>query len=187
LKIGYAFTGSYCTFEKSLKALQEVVDAGHTVYPIMSENAYATDTRFGSAAGFRDRIETITGHPIIHTIAQAEPIGPKRMFDVLCIAPCTSNTAAKLAWGITDTAVTMAAKSHLRNARPVVIGISTNDALGNSAKNIGLLMNTRHYIFVPFAMDDAVNKPRSMVCDFTQLLPTLEAASEGREPVKKVF
>ena len=187
MKIGYALTGSFCTFQQSLEARQQLVDAGHSVYPIMSENAYSTDTRFGTAAFFRKQLTERCGHSIIHTITDAEPIGPKKYFDVLCVAPCTSNTMAKLALGITDTAVTMAVKSHLRNARPVVIGVSTNDALANSAKNIGTLMNYRCYYFVPFTMDNPVAKPRSMVCDFTQLLATVEAAYQGIEPVQKVF
>ena len=134
MKIGYCLTGSFCTFSKSIKALESIVSAGHMVVPIMSENAYSTDTRFGKAVDFQNKLVEITGNSIIHTIDKAEPIGPQKMFDVLCIAPCTGNTLAKLALGITDTTVTMAAKSHLRNSRPVVIGVSTNDALGNSAK-----------------------------------------------------
>jgi dipicolinate synthase subunit B len=153
----------------------------------MSEAAYTTDTRFGPASFYIKALETLTGNSVIHTITEAEPIGPHKLFDVLCVAPCTSNTLAKLALGITDTAVTMAVKSHLRNARPVVIGISTNDALGNAAKNIGALLNYRCYYFIPFSMDDAVNKPRSMVCDFSQTLATVEAAFKGIEPVQKVF
>lgn len=187
MTIGYAMTGSFCTFAKSLEALSELVQAGHTVIPVMSETAYATDTRFGPAEFFVNAMETLTGNNVIHTITEAEPIGPQKLFDVLCVAPCTSNTMAKLAHGITDTAVTMAVKSHLRNARPVVIGISTNDALGNAAKNIGTLMNYRCYYFIPFSMDDAVNKPRSMVCDFTKVRETIEAAYQGLEPVQKVF
>ena len=140
MKIGYCLTGSFCTFSKSIKALEPIVSAGHMVVPIMSENAYSTDTRFGKAVDFQNKLVEITGNSIIHTIDKAEPIGPQKMFDVLCIAPCTGNTLAKLALGITDTTVTMAAKSHLRNSRPVVIGVSTNDALGNSAKNIGSLL-----------------------------------------------
>ncbi|MCR5207522.1 MAG: dipicolinate synthase subunit B [Eubacterium sp.] len=187
MKIGYCFTGSFCTFKKSLEVLRKLVSSGHSVTAVMSENAYSTDTRFGSAEYFRNEIANITGNAIIHTISEAEPIGPKRMFDVLCVVPCTGNTLAKLASGITDTSVTMAVKSHLRNYRPVVIGVSTNDALAGAAKNIGALMNYRNYYFVPFSMDDCINKPRSMVCDFTKVITTLEDACCGKEPVLKIF
>lgn len=187
MKIGYCLTGSFCTFAKSIEALKGIVNAGHEVTAIMSETAYSTDTRFGTAKSFHNELTDITQREIIHTINQAEPIGPKRMFDVLCVAPCTGNTLAKLASGITDTAVTMAVKSHLRNARPVVIGISTNDALGAAAKNIGALMNYKNYFFVPFTMDDCINKPKSMVCDFTKIMNTIEGAYKGVEPVQKIF
>lgn len=187
MKIGYCLTGSFCTFKKSIAALEEIVSAGHSVTPIMSENAYSTDTRFGDANDIQNELINITGNSIIHTIKDAEPIGPKKMFDVLCVAPCTGNTLAKLSNGITDTCVTMAVKSHIRNARPVVIGVSTNDALGAAAKNIGILMNYKNYYFVPLGMDDCINKPKSMVCDFTKLLHTIELAYEGKEVVQKVF
>ena len=153
----------------------------------MSENAYKTDTRFGTADYFKNELFSVTGNDIIHTIPQAEPIGPKKMFDVLAIVPCTGNTLAKLAGGITDTAVTMAVKSHLRNARPVVIGVSTNDALGGAAKNIGQLMNYKNYYFIPFSMDDCNHKPKSMVCDFTKTLHTIELAANGKEIAQKIF
>lgn len=187
MKIGYCFTGSFCTFNKSIDALKKLVDAGHEVTPIMSETAYTTDTRFGTAEHFINTIQKITGKSIIHTIQFAEPIGPKKLFDIICVVPCTGNTLAKLANGITDTAVTMAVKSHLRNSRPVVIGVSTNDALGGAAKNIGALMNYKNYYFVPFSMDDCVNKPRSMVCDFTKVLTTVEDAEKGIEQQLKIF
>lgn len=187
MKIGYCLTGSFCTFSKSIKALESIVSAGHMVVPIMSENAYSTDTRFGKAVDFQNKLVEITGNSIIHTIDKAEPIGPQKMFDVLCIAPCTGNTLAKLALGITDTTVTMAAKSHLRNSRPVVIGVSTNDALGNSAKNIGSLLNYKNYYFVPFGMDDCDSKPKSMVCDFPQILFTIETAAQGIEVNQKIL
>ncbi len=187
MKIGYCLTGSFCTFSKSLDALRELVAAGHQVTPIMSENAYKTDTRFGTADYFKNELFSVTGNDIIHTIPQAEPIGPKKMFDVLAIVPCTGNTLAKLAGGITDTAVTMAVKSHLRNARPVVIGVSTNDALGGAAKNIGQLMNYKNYYFIPFSMDDCNHKPKSMVCDFTKTLHTIELAANGKEIAQKIF
>lgn len=187
MNIGYCFTGSFCTFEKSMEALKALVRDGHNVTPIMSENAYTMDTRFGDAVDIQNRLIEITGNSIIHTIEQAEPIGPKKMFDVLAIIPCTGNTLAKLANGITDTSVTMAAKSHLRNSRPVVIGVSTNDALGAAAKNIGMLLNYKNYYFVPFGMDNCIMKPKSMVCDFKRVSETIEAAEKGIEINKKIF
>lgn len=179
MNVGYCFTGSFCTFNKSIESLKQIVSAGHNVVPIMSENAYSTDTRFGTCEHFNNEIEEITHNKIIHTITQAEPIGPHKMFDVLCVVPCTGNTLAKLANGITDTSVTMAVKSHLRNSRPVVIGISTNDALAGAAKNIGKLMNYKNYIFVPYGMDDPINKPKSLVCDFSKVLETIESCNKN--------
>ncbi len=187
MNVGYCFTGSFCTFSKSIEALKDIVKAGHNVTPIMSENAYNTDTRFGDAVDIQNEIINITGNSIIHTIEKAEPIGPKKLFDVLCVVPCTGNTLAKLSTGIADTAVTMAVKSHLRNSRPVVIGVSTNDALGGAAKNIGILMNYKNYYFVPLGMDDCFNKPKSMVCDFTKVLKTIESAANGEEILQKIF
>lgn len=187
MNIGYCFTGSFCTFSKSIEALKELVKAGHNVTPVMSENAYNISTRFGDAVDIQNRIIEITGNSIIHTIEKAEPIGPKKMFDVLCVVPCTGNTLAKLSNGITDTSVTMAVKSHLRNSRPVVIGVSTNDALGGAAKNIGNLMNYKNYYFVPFGMDDPLNKPKSMVCDFTKVGRTVELAANGEHIQQKIF
>lgn len=187
MNIGYCLTGSFCTFSKSIQAVEKLVKAGHNVTPVMSENAYSTDTRFGNAVDIQNKLIEITGNSIIHTIEQAEPVGPKKMFDVLAIVPCTGNTLAKLAGGITDTAVTMATKSHLRNNRPVVIGISTNDALGAAAKNIGTLMNYKNYYFVPFGMDNYIEKPKSMVCDFEQVEKTIDAAKNGEEIMKKIY
>ena len=187
MKIGYCFTGSFCTFSKSIEELKKIVSAGHSVVPIMSENAYSTDTRFGDARDIQEQLIQITGNSIIHTISAAEPIGPKKMFDVLIVAPCTGNTLAKLASGITDTSVTMAVKSHLRNSKPVVIGVSTNDALGAAAKNIGILRNYKNYYFVPLGMDDCINKPKSMVCDFTKVLSTALLAAQGKEVSQKII
>ena len=187
MNIGYCFTGSFCTFSKSIEALKELVKAGHNVTPVMSENAYNMSTRFGDAVDIQNRIIEITGNSIIHTIEKAEPIGPKKMFDVLCVVPCTGNTLSKLSNGITDTSVTMAVKSHLRNSRPVVIGVSTNDALGGAAKNIGNLMNYQNYYFVPFGMDDPLNKPKSMVCDFTKVSQTVALAAEGKHALQKIY
>ena len=187
MKIGYALTGSFCTFSKSLDALRDLVAAGYDVYPVMSETAYNTDTPFGDAEYFQKEIKSITGHDIIDKIEQAEPIGPKKLFDILCIVPCTGNTLAKLANGIADTAVTMAAKSHLRNSRPVIIGVSTNDALGAAAKNIGNLMNYKNYYFIPFGMDDCIHKTKSMVCDFSLVTDTVNKVANGEEILKKIF
>lgn len=187
MNIGYCFTGSFCTFKKSLEAMKALIDSGYNVIPIMSESSYKTDTRFGTAEFFINEIEKLTGNKIIHTIVEAEPIGPKKLLDLICVVPCTGNTLAKLASGIADTSVTMAVKSHLRNSRPVVIGVSTNDALGGAAKNIGALMNYKNFYFVPFSMDDYVNKPRSMVCDFTKVTATVEDALKGVEPTLKIF
>ena len=179
MNIGYCLTGSFCTFSKSINALEELVKRGHNVTPIMSETAYSVDTRFGDAVDFQNKLIQITGNSIIHTIEQAEPIGPKKLFDVLAIVPCTGNTLAKLAAGITDTSVTMATKSHLRNNRPVVVGISTNDALGAAAKNIGALLNYKNYYFVPFGQDDSFKKPASLKSDFSLIPDTLECALRG--------
>lgn len=187
MNIGYCFTGSFCTFSKSMEVLEALVKSGHNVTPIMSENAYTIDTRFGDAVDIQNKLIQITGNSIIHTIEQAEPIGPKKMFDVLAIVPCTGNTLAKLAAGVTDTSVTMATKSHLRNSRPVVIGVSTNDALGAAAKNIGALLNYKNYYFVPFGMDNCLLKPKSMVCDFSKVKETIELAEKGVEIDRKVF
>ncbi|MCD7785604.1 MAG: dipicolinate synthase subunit B [Oscillospiraceae bacterium] len=175
-RIGFAVTGSFCTFRSAFEVAEVLVKAGYELTPIMSFNAYNLSTRFGTAEENRARIENITGHEIIHTIESAEPIGPKRLFDLIVICPCTSNTLAKLATGINDTPVTMAVKSHLRNQRPVVIAVSTNDALAGAAKNIGLLENMKHYYFVPYRQDDYILKPFSIVADFSKLQKTIELA-----------
>lgn len=185
LRIGYAITGSFCTFEKSFEAAQKLADMGHKLTPIASFNSYKLSTRFGTAEENRRRLEAICGNKIIHTIEDAEPIGPKRMFDILVVAPCTSNTLAKLAVGVNDTPVTMAVKSHLRNSRPVLIAISTNDALAAAAKNIGTLQNYRNYFFLPYRQDDTKQKPMSMVADFSLMPNAIEAAirSEQLQPI----
>lgn len=164
--IGFALTGSFCTFDKAIEQMKVLCAAGHNVTPIMSFHAYNLDTKFGCASAFISQIEEVCQHSIIHTIQQAEPIGPQKMFDVLLIEPCSGNTLAKMAAGIVDTPVLMAAKSHLRNAKPVVLAVSTNDALGNSAKNIGFLMNVKNIYFVPMGQDEIHLKPRSVVADF---------------------
>ena len=181
INLGFALCGSFCTFSKAVNALRELKDEGYCITPIMSGTAYATDTRFGKAKDFNREIEEITSHEIIHTIFQAEPIGPKKLLDILLVCPCTGNTLAKIANGVTDTAVTLAVKAHLRNERPVVLFVSTNDALGASAKNIGLLMNCRNIYFVPMKQDDFVNKPNSVVADFASISPALRNALEGKQ------
>ena len=179
--VGFAICGSFCTFGKVLDRLQTLCDAGFHIIPIMSFNACSTDTRFGSAESFVQRLEAMTGNKVICTIADAEPIGPKKMLDLLIVAPCSGNTLAKLAVGIADTPVTLAVKSQLRNARPVLIGISTNDALSTAAANIGTLMSRKHYYFIPYRQDDYINKPTSIVADFSQILPAATAALAGQQ------
>lgn len=181
LTVGYAFCGSFCTLEASLSPLRELVQRGAAVYPIMSEAAYGTDTRFGTAQSFRERIEAICAHPVWHTLTETEPIGPKKLLDLLVIAPCTGNTLGKLAGGITDSAVTLAAKAHLRNARPLLLAVSTNDALRASAENIGKLMRAKDVYFVPMRQDDPLHKPTSVVADFDRLVPAAEAALQGEQ------
>lgn len=181
LTVGFALCGSFCTFEKVINELKIIKDEYANVIPIMSFNAYSTDTRFGKAEYFIDKIEYICGNKVISTITEAEPIGPKKMLDILVIEPCTGNTLAKLANGITDTSVTLAAKAHLRNERPLVIAVSTNDALSGAAKNIGHLMNYKNIYFVPMRQDDAVNKPRSVVADFTKTIDTIDSALKGKQ------
>ncbi len=178
-KIGFAMTGSFCTFEKAFGTAEELVALGADVCPIMSFNAAAINSRFGTAQQNRSRLENICRRPMIRTIEDAEPIGPKKMFDILIVAPCTANTLAKLALGITDTPVTMAVKSHLRNGRPVLIAISTNDALAGCAKNIGALQNYRNYYFVPYCQDNYKAKPYSAVADFSRITEAAESALEG--------
>ena len=179
LRVGFALCGSFCTLSKAIAEMRELKSKGADILPIMSENAYSVDTRFGKAEDIVREIEDICGKPVIHTITDAEPIGPKKMIDILIIEPCTGNTLAKLANGVTDTAVTMAAKAHLRNGRPLVIAFSTNDGLSGSAENIGKLLNRRNVYFVPFRQDDAAKKPRSLQSDFGLIDQTVEAALRG--------
>ena len=180
-RIGLALTGSFCTFEKALEAAKALITDGWDVVPIFSENAYTTDTRFGRAKDWVDTFESLTGNKAISSLVQAEPIGPQKLLDLLLIAPCTGNTLAKLTYGITDTCVTMSAKSQLRNGRPVLIAVSTNDALGASMRNISLLKNTKNIYFVPLKQDDPVSKPNSMVADFSQIEKTISAALSGQQ------
>ena len=181
VRIGCAMTGSFCTFKYVFEAWRALARTGAELTPIMSENSYACDTRFYPASEARDIFSGICGREIIHTIPQAEPIGPKKLLDILVIAPCTGNTLAKLAHSIADTPVTMAAKSHLRNGRPVLLAIASNDALAGAAENIGKLLGRRHYYFVPFGQDDPQNKPTSMIADYTKIPQALCKALEGQQ------
>lgn len=181
IKLGYAMCGSFCTFSKTITQIKYLVETGYDVYPIFSEFAYMTDTRFYKAREFIDEVEKICCKESISTISEAEPIGPKKMLDILTVAPCTGNTLSKLALGITDTSVTMAVKAHLRNERPLVIGVSSNDALSTTAKNIGLLLSRKNIYFVPFGQDDSENKPRSMVCDFNLIPEAIESALANKQ------
>ncbi|MBO4693725.1 MAG: dipicolinate synthase subunit B [Clostridia bacterium] len=176
ITLGYAFCGSFCTISQSLKELEKLSKLDIKIKPIMSEIVYNTDTRFGKARDLVKRVEELCNEKVIHDIPAAEPIGPKGLLDILVVSPCTGNTTAKIALGITDTPVTMAVKAHLRNNRPVIIGLATNDALGASAKNIGLLQNTKNIYFIPFCQDDPVNKSTSLVCDFSKTADTIENA-----------
>ena len=180
VKLGLALCGSYCTYDKVLAAAEALAEE-YELTALMSETASRTDSRFGEAAGFRARLEALTGRPVIDSITGAERVGPERLFNALVIAPCTGNTLAKLAAGITDTAVTMAAKSHLRNGGPVVIALSTNDALSGSAPAIAALLNRKNYYFVPFGQDDPDGKPASLQADFTKIAQTVDAALAGRQ------
>ncbi len=183
--IGFAMCGSFCTFSKAFTQMQNLVDMGYKVLPIMSQNAYETDTRFGKASEMVKKAEEITGEKVLHTSVQTEPIGPKEMCDLLIVAPCTGNTLAKLSLGVTDTSVTMATKSHLRVLRPVLLCVATNDALGASAQNIGRLMNTKNVYFVPMKQDDCIKKPNSLVADFDKIPICVEYAlrHEQYQPV----
>ncbi len=181
LSVGFALCGSFCTFHKAIPCMQALADRGAAVVPILSETAYGTDTRFGTAADFRSRIETICGQRILHTLTDVEPIGPKKLLDLLIIAPCTGNTLGKLANGVTDSCVTLAAKAHLRNGRPLLLAVSTNDALGASAQNIGRLLTAKHMFFVPMGQDDPLHKTNSVVADFDRLVEAAEAALRGEQ------
>ncbi|MBD8924136.1 MAG: dipicolinate synthase subunit B [Clostridia bacterium] len=180
-KIGFVLTGSFCTFSKTIPKMKELIEKGAEVIPIMSFNSYNLDTKFGKAQDFINEIEEITGKKIIHTIQEAEPIGPKRLTDIMVVAPCSGNTMAKLACDIIDTPATMAVKSHLRNNLPVVIAPSTNNGLSGNAKNIGILLNRKHYYFVPFRQDNPITKPRSIVFDSEYIVKTIESALEHEQ------
>lgn len=180
LTIGFAFTGSYCTFSKIFPVLEEISKSAEVI-PVFSNNSAETDTRFGRSAEFVERAEKVCGKKAITTIAEAEPIGPKKLIDALVIAPCTGNTIAKLANGIADTTVTLAAKSQLRNNRPVIIAVSTNDGLGANAVNIGRLLARKNIYLVPFGQDDCIEKENSVVADFKQIPATIAAALKKRQ------
>lgn len=179
--IGFAITGSFCTFDKIIPQINVLKDEGANIIPVFSFHAYNMDTRFAKAEEFVEKVTDAAGTTAIRTIQQAEPVGPTKMFDIMVIAPCTGNTAAKLVHGITDTPVLMAAKAHMRNNRPLVIAISTNDALGINFQNIGKLMVMKNIYFVPFGQDNYVSKPNSMIADLTKLKDTLEAALDGKQ------
>ncbi len=181
LTVGFALTGSFCTFQQVIPQVQVLVNEGYRVIPILSEISSVTDTRFGNAAEFILRLETITGNSAIRSIKAAEPIGPKKLLDALVIAPCTGNTIAKMANGIADTTVTLAAKSHLRNKRPIVLAVSTNDGLGANAKNLGVLLARKHLYFVPFGQDDCIEKENSLVAKMDMILPTLREALSQKQ------
>ena len=179
--IGVAFTGSFCTYENVFAELNKLAEQGAIVQNIFSDASQTLDSRFGNASDFIRKAEEITGIKPMLTIPQAEPIGPKSLLDILVIFPCTGNTIAKLANGITDTPVLMAAKAHLRNNKPLLISISTNDALGMNMKNIGMLLNSKNIYFIPFGQDNPAKKPNSMIAHTNLLIPSLEAALSGRQ------
>lgn len=180
-RIGFAVCGSFCTFEKAFASARELISLGCELTPIMSFNAASLNTRFGKASEHRSLFEGISGRPLIATIEDAEPIGPKKPFDLMIVAPCTGNTLAKLALAITDTPVTMAVKAHMRNQRPTLIALATNDALSGSAKNLGMLQNVRGYFFVPFEQDDPAGKPASLVSLFDRLPEAAALALQGKQ------
>lgn len=179
--IGIAFTGSFCTFDNAFAELQKLTDEGAIVQTIFSHAAATIDSRFGEAESFIKKAEEMTGIKPMLTIPDAEPIGPKGHLDILVLFPCTGNTMAKLANGITDSPALMAAKAHLRNNKPLLISISTNDALGMNMKNIGLLMNSKNIYFIPFGQDNPQKKPNSMIAHTELLIPSIEAALEGKQ------
>jgi dipicolinate synthase subunit B len=181
IKVGFALTGSFCTIESVIPEIEKIKNEGAEVFPIVSESVDLFDTRFGSAEDWKTKLKTITGKNPISTIVGAEPIGPKSFLDVLVVAPCTGNTLAKLANAITDTPVTMACKAHLRNQKPIIIAVSTNDGLGINAKNIGMLMSIKNIYFVPFGQDAPASKPNSIVAKNELIIPTIIEAMKGKQ------
>lgn len=180
-KICYVITGSFCTFSRSLKVLMALADAGYDLYPVMSENAYSTDTRFYLAADYAQRVAATCGKEIIRTVSAAEPLGPKNPMDLMIVAPCTGNTLAKVANGITDSAATMAIKAHLRCDRPLLIAAASNDAMSQNLKNIAALLCRRSVFFLPMHQDDPIGKPHSLVAEMERIPEAMLALAEGRE------
>lgn len=180
MKLGFAICGSFCNHARVMREYERLSEK-HELIPILSDNAARFDTRFGTAEALIERVEALAGRRAVRTVVEAEPLGPTNAMDALVIAPCTGNTLAKLAAGVTDNAVTMAAKSHLRNGKPVILAVATNDGLAASAPNLAALLGRKHYYFVPFGQDDPEQKPTSLVADFTQLEATVERAMEGRQ------
>ena len=181
IKVGFALTGSFCTLGKVLPEIENMVQEGAEVFPIVSEVVDKFDTRFGTAEEWKDKLRKITGKDLINTIITAEPIGPKAIFDVLVVAPCTGNTLSKMANAITDSTVTMACKAHLRNQKPLVLAISTNDGLSNNAKNLGVLLNMKNVYMVPFGQDDPVKKCNSLMADVEKIIPAVLEALRGKQ------
>jgi len=181
VKIGWGIAGSFCNYQYVFPQIERIKNLGADIYPIMSYNAASIDTRFGKAENWNQKLREITGREIIQTIQDAEPLGPQLNLDIMIVAPCTGNTLAKLANGITDTPLTMACKAHLRNQKPLVLAIATNDALGANAKNIGLLLNMKNIYFVPFGQDDPFKKPNSMIANFEKIEETLREALKGKQ------
>ena len=185
--IGFAMCGSYCTHRYALEQLRSLCESGREIQPILSENVYETDTHFGSCEELKEKLVKLCHKPIIHTIVEAEPLGPRTPLELLVICPCTGNTLAKMASGITDTAVTMAAKAHLRSNRPLVIALASNDALSANLKNIGTLLTRKGVYFVPMRQDDPEKKPHSLVSDFSLIPQTLEGALKGTQIRKMIL
>lgn len=179
--LGYAFCGSFCTHQKSLEELQKLIDAGYEILPIFSHSVWETDTRFGTALALKERVESLCNKRVIHTVVDAEPIGPKTKLDALIVCPCTGNTLAKIANGITDTPVCMAVKAHLRSDRPLILSLASNDALSANLKNIATLLSRKQVYFVPMVQDDPEQKPHSLVADFSLLQATLHSALRGKQ------
>lgn len=185
-RIGYVITGSYCTFARSLEVLGRLVESGYEVVPVMSENAYYTDTRFFSAEDFSGRVETLCGRRVIHTVVDAEPLGPRDPLDLLIVAPCTGNTLAKAMQGITDTAATMAIKAHLRRDRPTLLAVASNDALSANLANIAAALSRRSVYLVPMRQDDPISKPHSLVAELERIPECIEALARGKQ-VRPLF
>ena len=181
MNIGLCITGSFCTYSRIKQTITELIEKGHNVLPIVSKAVLNTDTRFGNAKEFIDEVQSLTGHNVVANIVGAEPLGPQNAIDVLVIAPCTGNTLSKIANGISDDAVSMSAKAHMRNYKPLVIALSTNDALGLNMKNLATLMNAKNVYFVPFGQDDAVKKPKSLISNLDLLEQTIDSAIQGKQ------